>query len=90
MNMTFEQALQKVAERYGYENYHDAAMDYFFTGIPDISALNTEAATLWNQSLIDRIKELEEGLKELVTQCDSLDYGNYPNTYQAKQLLSNG
>lgn len=40
-----------------------------------------------NVEQVERIKELEDGLKELVQQCDTLGECEIPNTEQAKQLL---
>jgi hypothetical protein len=54
--MTFEEAKIKIAVSEGYENLEEVNIDRF----PDYRLwCVSEAATLWNQSLIDRIAFLE-------------------------------
>jgi len=55
MNMTFEDALQKVAENHNCENFNTLCA---FNERLEVK-YTREAATLWNQSLIDRIAFLE-------------------------------
>jgi hypothetical protein len=86
--MTFEQALQKVAEKYGYKNfgYFRKSKHHEYWGI-----YYTEAAELWQSSNLERIKELEDGLKELhhhITTFDGVDREAFNKAIQqAKSLL---
>lgn len=67
--MNWEEAKQQVAEKYGYDNWirlkHEAAYNIDGRNLL-ISNIYTEAAELWQQSNLERIKELEEGLDKMI------------------------
>ena len=60
--MNWEEAKQKVAEKEGYNDWKD--MQRFVDVQFELDCV-TEAAELYQQSNLDRIKELEDGLKRL-------------------------
>jgi hypothetical protein len=86
--MTFEQAKEQVAETKGFDDFNQ------YLRLSNSSILPyTEAATLWNQSLIDRIKELElekdrfeELYEDYSVEVDELQCERTKNEARIKEL----
>jgi hypothetical protein len=86
MNITFEEAKQQVAEKYCSElgNTWDKliARDGLLSQVKYIN----EAAELWQQSNLDRIKELEDGLKNIIHKYKDLKESRVSNDAHNRQF----
>jgi hypothetical protein len=72
--MTWEEAKQKVAEKYGFENVEQMiGASLLDSTTPKITDLMGEAANLMQESNLARIKELEDGLKSALESFECLE-----------------